>query len=39
LPEQKRFMIAGGSAPEVEITTQLSKWSKTLQVCVEGVGH
>ncbi|GBF98904.1 T-complex 1 subunit delta [Raphidocelis subcapitata] len=28
---QKRFMIAGGSAPEVEVTTQLSKWAKTLQ--------
>jgi chaperonin GroEL (HSP60 family) len=28
----KRFLIAGGSAPEVEITQQLSKWAKTLQV-------
>lgn len=27
----KRFLIAGGSAPEVEITQQLSKWAKTLQ--------
>ena len=27
---QKRFMIAGGSAPEVEVTTQLSRWAKTL---------
>lgn len=29
---QKRFLIAGGSAPEVEVTHQLTKWSKTLQV-------
>ncbi|KIY99168.1 T-complex protein 1 subunit delta [Monoraphidium neglectum] len=28
---QKRFLIAGGSAPEVEVTHQLSKWAKTLQ--------
>jgi T-complex protein 1 subunit delta len=34
----KRFLIAGGAAPEVEITTQLTRWAKTLQgmdsVCV-----
>ncbi|KAI8469132.1 MAG: chaperonin complex component [Monoraphidium minutum] len=28
---QKRFLIAGGSAPEVEVTTQLTRWAKTLQ--------
>eukprot|EP00877_Chromochloris_zofingiensis_P003962 jgi/Chrzof1/13567/Cz08g02120.t1 len=37
---QKRFLIAGGSAPEVEVTHQLTKWSKTLQgmesYCVRG---
>lgn len=27
---QKRFLIPGGAAPEVEVTHQLSKWSKTL---------
>lgn len=27
----KRFLIAGGSAPEVECTYQLSQWAKTLQ--------
>eukprot|EP00884_Botryococcus_braunii_P008289 jgi/Botrbrau1/17461/Bobra.0054s0049.2 len=27
---QKRALIAGGSAPEVEVTTQLSAWAKTL---------
>jgi T-complex protein 1 subunit delta len=29
---QKRFLITGGASPEVEVTHQLSKWSKTLQV-------
>ena len=29
----KKFLIAGGAAPEVELVTQLSKWAKTLQVC------
>jgi T-complex protein 1 subunit delta len=29
---QKRFLLAGGSAPEVEVTQQLAKWAKTLQV-------
>ena len=29
---QKRFLLAGGSAPEVEVTQQLTKWAKTLQV-------
>jgi len=28
---QKRFLLAGGSAPEVEVTQQLTKWAKTLQ--------
>ncbi len=28
----KKFLIAGGAAPEVELVTQLSKWAKTLQV-------
>ncbi len=28
----KRALIAGGAAPEVEMTTQLSKWAKELQV-------
>ena len=27
----KRFLIAGGAAPEVEVTTQLARWAKTLQ--------
>lgn len=27
----KRFLIAGGSSPEVEVSTQLAHWSKTLQ--------
>eukprot|EP00891_Asterochloris_glomerata_P008829 jgi/Astpho2/8829/fgenesh1_pm.00129_%23_7_t len=27
----KRALIAGGAAPEVEMTTQLSKWAKELQ--------
>ncbi len=30
----KRFLIAGGSSPEVEVSTQLAHWSKTLQVGV-----
>lgn len=29
---QKRALIAGGSAPEVEVSTQLLEWSKTLGV-------
>lgn len=29
---QKRFLITGGASPEVEVSYQLSKWSKTLQV-------
>ena len=36
----KRFMLAGGGAPETEITRQLTQWSKTLQgkesYCVRG---
>ncbi len=28
----KRALIAGGSAPEVEVTTQLTRWAKTLAV-------
>lgn len=28
---QKRFLIPGGSAPEVEVAYQLSQWAKTLQ--------
>ena len=28
----KKFLIAGGSAPEIELVTQLSQWAKTLQV-------
>ena len=38
---QKRFLITGGASPEVEVSYQLSKWSKTLQVrvvCVFGAG-
>ena len=31
---QKRFLITGGASPEVEVSYQLSKWSKTLQVRV-----
>ena len=27
----KKFLIAGGAAPEIELVTQLSKWAKTLQ--------
>ncbi|KAK9814146.1 hypothetical protein WJX72_001254 [[Myrmecia] bisecta] len=27
----KRFLIAGGASAEVEVTTQLSRWAKTLQ--------
>ena len=30
----KKFLIAGGASPEVELVTQLSKWAKTLQVIV-----
>lgn len=29
---QKRFLITGGASPEVEVSYQLSQWSKTLQV-------
>lgn len=29
---QKRFLVTGGASPEVEVSYQLSKWSKTLQV-------
>jgi len=36
----KRFLIAGGSAPESELTFRLSEWAKTLQgmeaFCVRG---
>lgn len=28
---QKRFLISGGGAPEIEISRQLNHWSKTLQ--------
>jgi len=28
---KKRFMIAGGGAPEIEISLQLGKWAKTLK--------
>ena len=28
----KRFLIAGGAAPEVEVSTQLQRWAKTLVV-------
>jgi T-complex protein 1 subunit delta len=34
---QKRFLVTGGASPEVEVSYQLSKWSKTLQV--SDVGH
>ncbi|GFR45499.1 hypothetical protein Agub_g6885 [Astrephomene gubernaculifera] len=27
----KRFLLAGGSSPEVEVSMQLAQWSKTLQ--------
>jgi len=37
---QKGFLIPGGAAPEVEVTHQLTAWSKTLegmeQYCVKG---
>eukprot|EP00199_Chlamydomonas_sp_CCMP681_P000898 CAMPEP_0119110492 /NCGR_PEP_ID=MMETSP1180-20130426/30097_1 /TAXON_ID=3052 ORGANISM="Chlamydomonas cf sp, Strain CCMP681" /NCGR_SAMPLE_ID=MMETSP1180 /ASSEMBLY_ACC=CAM_ASM_000741 /LENGTH=531 /DNA_ID=CAMNT_0007096859 /DNA_START=18 /DNA_END=1613 /DNA_ORIENTATION=+ len=37
---QKRFLIAGGAAPEMELNLQLSAWAKTLQgmesYCVRG---
>lgn len=29
---QKRFLVTGGASPEVEVSYQLSKWSKMLQV-------
>jgi len=29
---QKRFLVTGGASPEVEVSYQLSQWSKTLQV-------
>ena len=36
---QKRFLICGGGAPEVEVSQQLGKWSRTLSgmeaVCVK----
>ncbi|MEW5302171.1 MAG: hypothetical protein WDW36_004976 [Sanguina aurantia] len=36
----KRFLIAGGAAPEVQVSTQLGQWSKTLlgmeSYCVRG---
>lgn len=28
----KRFLVAGGAAPEVEVATQLQRWAKTLVV-------
>lgn len=28
---QKRFLVTGGASPEVEVSYQLSQWSKTLQ--------
>lgn len=28
----KRFLIAGGAAPEVQVATQLQRWAKTLVV-------
>ena len=28
----RKFLIPGGAAPEVELTLQLTKWAKTLQV-------
>lgn len=31
---QKRFLVTGGASPEVEVSYQLSKWSKMLQVRV-----
>lgn len=34
---QKRFLLTGGASPEVEVSYQLSKWAKTLQVrCAAG---
>ena len=37
---QKRFLIAGGGAPEMEVSYQLSQWAKTLtgmeSYCVRG---
>lgn len=32
---QKRFLVTGGASPEVEVSYQLSKWSKMLQVRIE----
>ena len=29
----RKFLIPGGAAPEVELSLQLAKWAKTLQVC------
>lgn len=29
---QKRFLIPGGAAPEVELAVQLSRWAKSLVV-------
>ncbi len=31
---QKRFLIAGGAAPEMELNLQLSEWAKSLTVRV-----
>ena len=28
----RKFLIPGGAAPEVELSLQLAKWAKTLQV-------
>lgn len=36
----KKFLIAGGGAPEIEVSRQLGAWAKTLQgmesYCVRG---
>ena len=29
---QKRYLIAGGGSPEMELSYQLSQWAKTLVV-------
>ena len=34
---QRRFLVPGGAAPEMEVSLALSKWAKTLQVRVERV--